>query len=108
MAVATPTRAVSEILDRALQGQRIGDEDALTLLHSRDLVAVGQATTHEGSLPCVTLVRASRTRAWHRYVAHATTASRTNLSSGTSSSSPASWASSRNVISPARSRGPKR
>src|SRR5215218_3030544 len=39
--------------------------------------------------------------------AHATTASRTNLSSGTSSTSPASRASSRNVIRPARSRGPK-
>src|ERR1700750_195887 len=39
---------------------------------------------------------------------HATTASRTKRSSGTSSSSPASCASSRNVINPARSRGPKR
>ena len=43
MAIATSTRAVSEILDRALQGQRLGDDDALTLLQSRDLVAVGQA-----------------------------------------------------------------
>ena len=43
MAIATSTRTVSEILDRALQGQRITDEDALVLLHSRDLVSIGQA-----------------------------------------------------------------
>jgi cyclic dehypoxanthinyl futalosine synthase len=34
---------VAEILDRALEGDRITDEDALTLLESRDLVAVGRA-----------------------------------------------------------------
>ena len=39
-AVATPT---TEILDKALSGERIGDDDALTLLESRDLVAVGRA-----------------------------------------------------------------
>src|SRR4029077_8975333 len=39
---------------------------------------------------------------------HATPASRTKRSSGTSSSSPVSCASSRKVISPARSRGPNR
>ena len=39
-AVASRTR---EILDRALAGERIGDEDALALLESRDLVAVGRA-----------------------------------------------------------------
>ena len=32
MAIATSTRTVSEILDRALQGQRITDDDALVLL----------------------------------------------------------------------------
>jgi cyclic dehypoxanthinyl futalosine synthase len=35
--------AVREVLDRALAGERISDDDALTLLSSRDLVAVGQA-----------------------------------------------------------------
>jgi cyclic dehypoxanthinyl futalosine synthase len=30
------------VLDKALEGERISDEDALTLLHSRDLVAVGR------------------------------------------------------------------
>ena len=43
MAIATSTRTVSEILDRALQGQRITDSDALVLLQSRDLVSIGQA-----------------------------------------------------------------
>src|SRR5580765_178993 len=43
-----------------------------------------------------------------REAGHATTASRTKRSSGTSPSSPVSCASSRKVISPARSRGPKR
>jgi cyclic dehypoxanthinyl futalosine synthase len=31
------------VLDKALSGERIGDEDALVLLRSRDLVAVGRA-----------------------------------------------------------------
>jgi cyclic dehypoxanthinyl futalosine synthase len=39
-AVATPT---AEILERALDGGRITDADALLLLESRDLVAVGRA-----------------------------------------------------------------
>jgi cyclic dehypoxanthinyl futalosine synthase len=34
--------AVAEVLARALDGERIDDEDALTLLRSRDLVAVGR------------------------------------------------------------------
>ena len=34
---------VAEILEKALDGERIGDEDALTLLESRDLVPVGRA-----------------------------------------------------------------
>jgi cyclic dehypoxanthinyl futalosine synthase len=33
----------SPVLDKALSGERITDEDALTLLRSRDLVAVGRA-----------------------------------------------------------------
>ncbi len=36
-------RSVPTILDKALDGERITDEDAVTLLESRDLVAVGQA-----------------------------------------------------------------
>jgi cyclic dehypoxanthinyl futalosine synthase len=35
--------AVAEILDKAVTGERISDADALTLLESRDLVAVGRA-----------------------------------------------------------------
>ena len=34
---------VAEILDRALEGERIGEGEALMLLESRDLVAVGRA-----------------------------------------------------------------
>ena len=34
---------VAEILDRALDGERITDRDALALLESRDLVRVGRA-----------------------------------------------------------------
>jgi cyclic dehypoxanthinyl futalosine synthase len=41
MSVAELT--VADVLDRALSGARITDEDALTLLRSRDLVAVGRA-----------------------------------------------------------------
>jgi cyclic dehypoxanthinyl futalosine synthase len=37
-----PAAPVREILDRALAAERISDEDALTLLGSRDLVAVGR------------------------------------------------------------------
>lgn len=44
MAVAEPrTRTAAEILDGVLQGERLADDDAVTLLRSRDLVAVGQA-----------------------------------------------------------------
>jgi cyclic dehypoxanthinyl futalosine synthase len=35
--------SVAEVLDKALSGERIGDEDALRLLRSRDLVRVGRA-----------------------------------------------------------------
>jgi cyclic dehypoxanthinyl futalosine synthase len=35
--------SVTEVLDRALSGERISDADALTLLDSRDLVRVGRA-----------------------------------------------------------------
>ena len=34
---------VAEILDRALEGERISDDEALTLLESKDLVAIGKA-----------------------------------------------------------------
>jgi cyclic dehypoxanthinyl futalosine synthase len=34
---------IPQILDKALSGERISDEDALTLLRSRDLVGVGRA-----------------------------------------------------------------
>ena len=37
--------SVSEILEKALEGERIDDEEAVTLLRSRDLVAVGR-TAH--------------------------------------------------------------
>ena len=36
--------SVTEVLDNALDGERISDEDALALLESRDLVAVGRAS----------------------------------------------------------------
>jgi cyclic dehypoxanthinyl futalosine synthase len=36
------SNGVASILDKALEGERITDEDALTLLRSRDLVAVGR------------------------------------------------------------------
>jgi cyclic dehypoxanthinyl futalosine synthase len=38
--------SVADILDRALEGERISDEDATALLRSRDLVSVGRAA-HE-------------------------------------------------------------
>jgi cyclic dehypoxanthinyl futalosine synthase len=40
-AVASPT--VPQVLDKALGGERITDEDAVRLLRSRDLIAVGRA-----------------------------------------------------------------
>jgi cyclic dehypoxanthinyl futalosine synthase len=39
---APPKRSVRTILDKALDGERITDEDAIALLESRDLVAVGR------------------------------------------------------------------
>jgi len=33
------------VLDKALEGERITDQEALTLLRSRDLVAVGRVAT---------------------------------------------------------------
>src|SRR5690242_14779504 len=46
MAVDVRTSPVSAVLDRALSGERITDEDARTLLTSRDLVRIGRAA-HE-------------------------------------------------------------
>jgi cyclic dehypoxanthinyl futalosine synthase len=46
VAVAVQTASVSEVLDRALAGERIDDDDAAVLLSSRDLVAIGLAA-HE-------------------------------------------------------------
>jgi cyclic dehypoxanthinyl futalosine synthase len=43
MAVVESTRTVSEILDHVLDGERLSDADALTLMRSRDLVAIGAA-----------------------------------------------------------------
>ena len=42
MSVAERT-PVAEILERAVSGERVTDEDAVELLRSRDLVAVGRA-----------------------------------------------------------------
>jgi cyclic dehypoxanthinyl futalosine synthase len=39
---ATETRTVDTILEKALDGERIADEEAVTLLRSRELVAVGR------------------------------------------------------------------
>ena len=39
---APPTPSVREALERAFAGERISDEDAVSLLRSRDLVAVGR------------------------------------------------------------------
>ena len=43
MAVVESTRTVAEILERVLDGERLSDADALTLLQSKDLVAIGAA-----------------------------------------------------------------
>jgi cyclic dehypoxanthinyl futalosine synthase len=43
MTIAPPKPTVAEILGRALDGERITDDDALTLLESGDLVSVGRA-----------------------------------------------------------------
>ena len=43
MAVVESTRTVSEILKYVLDGERLSDADALTLMQSRDLVAIGAA-----------------------------------------------------------------
>ena len=42
MSVLTAQPTVAAILERALDGERITDRDAATLLRSRDLVAVGR------------------------------------------------------------------
>ena len=39
---AEPVPSVHEVLEKALDGERITDEDAIALLRSRDLVAVGR------------------------------------------------------------------
>ena len=39
---ADPVPSVAGVLDKALDGERISDEDAIALLRSRDLVAVGR------------------------------------------------------------------
>ena len=39
---AEPVPSVDEVLEKALDGERITDEDAIALLRSRDLVAVGR------------------------------------------------------------------
>ncbi|HVM56224.1 MAG TPA: hypothetical protein VMT74_02095, partial [Gaiellaceae bacterium] len=39
----TTRSPVAEILERTLDGERLSDEDAATLLRSHDLVAVGRA-----------------------------------------------------------------
>jgi cyclic dehypoxanthinyl futalosine synthase len=41
--VEAPETSVREVLDKALDGERISDGDAVVLLRSRDLVAVGRA-----------------------------------------------------------------
>jgi len=43
MAVVESTRTVEQILDGVLAGERLADADALTLMRSRDLVAIGAA-----------------------------------------------------------------
>ena len=43
MSTAEATRTTRAILDGVLAGERLRDEDAITLLRSRDLVAVGRA-----------------------------------------------------------------
>jgi cyclic dehypoxanthinyl futalosine synthase len=43
MAVDVAQRTISEILARTLDGERLSEDDAVTLLRSRDLVAVGAA-----------------------------------------------------------------
>jgi cyclic dehypoxanthinyl futalosine synthase len=42
-AATVPGAAVADVLSKALDGERISDDDALTLLRSRDLVLVGRA-----------------------------------------------------------------
>jgi 2-iminoacetate synthase ThiH len=45
---AEPTPAVADVLEKALDGERISDDEAVALLRSRDLVAVGRAPTRSG------------------------------------------------------------
>jgi len=44
--VVAATDGTAAVLDRALSGERISEEDALALLCSRDLVAIGRAANH--------------------------------------------------------------
>ena len=37
--------SVPQILEKAIEGERISDDEALALLDSRDLVAVGRASS---------------------------------------------------------------
>ena len=46
MSITLATQAVSAVLDRALAGERISDDDAKTLLASRDLLEIGKVA-HE-------------------------------------------------------------
>ncbi len=43
MTTLAASRTVAEILERVLDGERLDDDDAIALLRSRDLVAVGRA-----------------------------------------------------------------
>ncbi len=43
MTAVAPRSAVAEIIEKAVSGERIADVEAVTLLRSRDLVAVGRA-----------------------------------------------------------------
>ncbi len=45
LASPSPSPSVDEVLEKALDGERISDEDAVALLRSRDLVAVGRVAT---------------------------------------------------------------
>ena len=56
--------SVAEVLDRALEGERLDDDDAAALLGSRDLVAIGRAA-HE-------LRNRNSARAWSRSSSTAT------------------------------------
>ena len=46
MAVDVAPRTVSAILEQVLDGARLEDDDAATLLRSRDLVSIGLSLIH--------------------------------------------------------------